>query len=87
MQSLSNFSRGEGVSVTRNDARTARVIRNTRGPEVTGLPTLTSLQIAVHWVYLDCAHPADPWRPFFSLILVNVPVRAPRRRRGRTGTF
>ncbi len=53
MQSLSNFSREEGVSVTRNDARTARVIRNARGAEVTGSPTLTSLQIAVHWVYLD----------------------------------
>ena len=58
--------------MTRNGARTARVIRKCQGTRGAGPPTLTSLQIAAHWVYLDCAHPAASGVHSF-LLFKNVP--------------
>ena len=77
MQSLSNFSRDEGV----NGARVEIVIRNARGTRGTGSPTLTLFELLPTGFLL--------WRrrPFVPSFFLNVPVRAPRRRRGRTGTF
>ena len=59
MQSLSNFSRDEGV----NGARVEIVIRNVRGTRGTGSPTLTLFEL-LPTGFLLWRTPSCLWRPF-----------------------